>query len=98
MMRGHHHAPAACPQGKRLPEARSSLPVLAGCPTRLRLAPRSRLWQVLMYSRSLRFAGLACGCPVRTTAELLLALLPAWQFSREPDLCTGYAELQVRPR
>ena len=41
---------------------------------------------------------LAYGCPVRTTAELLLALLPAWQFSREPDAGTGYAELQVRPR
>ena len=40
----------------------------------------------------------AYGCIVRTTAELLLALLPDWQFSREPDAATGYAELQIRPR
>jgi predicted DNA-binding protein with PD1-like motif len=40
----------------------------------------------------------AYGCIVRTTAELLLALLPAWHFSREADAATGYAELQIRPR
>lgn len=39
----------------------------------------------------------AYGCTVRTTAELLLALLPTWQLSREPDPATGYAELVVRP-
>jgi hypothetical protein len=38
------------------------------------------------------------GCTVRTTAELLLAALPQWQFTREPDSATGYAELVVRPR
>ena len=38
------------------------------------------------------------GCIVRTTAELLLVLLPDWQFSREADAATGYAELQIRPR
>ena len=38
------------------------------------------------------------GCIVRTTAELLLAVLPGWHFSREQDAATGYAELQVRPR
>jgi uncharacterized protein len=38
------------------------------------------------------------GCTVRTTAEVLLALLPAWQFTREADAATGYAELVVRPR
>lgn len=27
----------------------------------------------------------APGCTVRTTAEVLLALLPDWQFTREPD-------------
>ena len=38
------------------------------------------------------------GCVVRTTAEVLLALLPAWHFNREADAATGYAELQLRPR
>ena len=39
----------------------------------------------------------AAGCIVRTTAEVLLALLPEWQFAREPDATTGYDELVVRP-
>lgn len=38
------------------------------------------------------------GCIVRTTAEVLLALLPEWQLRREPDAATGYAELFARPR
>lgn len=38
------------------------------------------------------------GCIVRTTAEVLLAVLPAWEFSRVPDAATGYLELQIRPR
>lgn len=37
------------------------------------------------------------GCIVRTTAELLLALLPEQQFSREFDSATGFKELAVRP-
>ena len=37
----------------------------------------------------------APGCIVRTTAEVLLALLPEWAFSREPDAATGYGELVV---
>jgi predicted DNA-binding protein with PD1-like motif len=40
----------------------------------------------------------APGCIVHTTAEVLLALLPDWQFSREPDANTGYDELVVRER
>lgn len=40
----------------------------------------------------------AYGCIVRTTAEVLLAPLPQWQFSREHDPHTGWAELVVRPR
>jgi predicted DNA-binding protein with PD1-like motif len=40
----------------------------------------------------------APGCIVRTTAEVLLALLPEWAFSREPDAATGYDELVVRAR
>jgi predicted DNA-binding protein with PD1-like motif len=38
------------------------------------------------------------GCTVRTTAELLLAALPGWRFTREPDAATGYAELVARAR
>ncbi|SEA01862.1 PPC domain-containing DNA-binding protein [Variovorax sp. YR216] len=38
----------------------------------------------------------APGCIVRTTAELLVAWLPEWRFSREPDALTGYAELVIR--
>lgn len=41
---------------------------------------------------------LGLGCRVRTTAEVLLALLPDWDFSRVLDLWTGYAELVVQPR
>jgi len=37
----------------------------------------------------------APGCIVRTTAEVLLALLPEWRFSREHDEATGYAELRM---
>ena len=40
----------------------------------------------------------AYGCIVRTTAEVLLAALPDWDFSRAPDARTGFAELRVRPR
>ena len=40
----------------------------------------------------------APGCIVRTTAEVLLALLPEWEFAREPDALTGYDELVVRER
>lgn len=38
------------------------------------------------------------GCRVRTTAEVLLALLPDWRFERAPDAATGYAELVIQPR
>ena len=36
------------------------------------------------------------GFLVRTTAEVLLALLPGWRLTREPDAGTGYDELVVR--
>jgi uncharacterized protein len=36
------------------------------------------------------------GCIVRTTAELLLALLPGWGFTREHDARTGWSELVIR--
>lgn len=38
------------------------------------------------------------GCIVRTTAEVLLALLPEWAFSRGLDAATGYLELEVTKR
>jgi predicted DNA-binding protein with PD1-like motif len=40
----------------------------------------------------------AYGCVVRTTAEVLLACLGAWRFSREHDADTGHDELVVRHR
>lgn len=40
----------------------------------------------------------AYGCIVRTTAEVLLAPLPDWHFTREPDGVTGWSELVVRRR
>lgn len=41
----------------------------------------------------------AAGCMVRTTAEILLALLPDHEFSRELDAAgSGFRELVVRPR
>ena len=36
------------------------------------------------------------GCLVRTTAEILIALLPDYRFSREPDAESGYKELAIR--
>ena len=33
------------------------------------------------------------GCVVRTTAEVVIALLPGWEFRRELDAATGFNEL-----
>lgn len=41
---------------------------------------------------------LCAGSLVRTTAELVLGLLPGWQFLRELDPATGFEELQIRRR
>lgn len=38
----------------------------------------------------------ARGCTVRTTAEILLALLPDHRFSREHDPASGFLELAIR--
>ncbi len=35
------------------------------------------------------------GCPINTTAEIVLVDLPGWAFSRQPDAGTGYRELVV---
>lgn len=40
---------------------------------------------------------LGYGCTVRTTAEVLLALLPRGTLTREHDAATGFNELLVRP-
>ncbi|UXH79140.1 PPC domain-containing DNA-binding protein [Roseateles amylovorans] len=37
------------------------------------------------------------GNQVRTTAEVLVAVLPDWQLTREVDAATGYKELVIRP-
>lgn len=37
-------------------------------------------------------------CIVRTTAEVLVMLLPKWSFARAPDPTTGFAEPVVRGR
>jgi predicted DNA-binding protein with PD1-like motif len=39
----------------------------------------------------------APGCIVRTTAEILVAVLPEHRFSREPDPESGWDELAIRP-
>ena len=41
---------------------------------------------------------LCSGSLVRTTAELVVGLLPEWQFRRELDPATGYAELRISPQ
>ena len=38
------------------------------------------------------------GCVIRTTAEILVAVLPEWDLSREHDPASGYPELVVRRR
>ena len=38
------------------------------------------------------------GSIVRTTAEVVIAMLPGWQFRRELDAATGFNELTVRGR
>jgi uncharacterized protein len=40
---------------------------------------------------------LGTGNIVRTTAEVLVAVLPTWSFTREPDPASGYDELVVCP-
>jgi len=49
-------------------------------------------------SRGSVIGGHLCGGSlVRTTAELVVGLLPDWRFSRELDPATGFAELRIRP-
>ena len=41
---------------------------------------------------------LCAGSLVRTTAELVIGLLPEWRFRRELDPATGYTELRISPQ
>lgn len=41
---------------------------------------------------------LGVGSLVRTTAELVVGVLPDWSFRREIDPATGFRELQIRQR
>ena len=43
-------------------------------------------------------AHLGYGCLVRTTAEVLIAVLPEWKLSREHDAASGYKELTISRR
>ncbi|WP_126147431.1 PPC domain-containing DNA-binding protein [Synechococcus elongatus] len=36
------------------------------------------------------------GCRIFTTAELVLGILPGWQFERQRDAQTGYPELEAK--
>ncbi len=36
------------------------------------------------------------GCTVRTTCEVVIALLPGWEFRRELDVATGFRELAAK--
>jgi len=38
------------------------------------------------------------GCKVRTTCEVVIALLPGWEFRRELDVATGFRELAAKSR
>jgi predicted DNA-binding protein with PD1-like motif len=64
------------------------------------LAPDGPHLHITVADASGRVSGghMGPGCIVRTTAELLVALLPALRFSREDDPATGYKELVVRER
>jgi len=47
-------------------------------------------------SRGAVIGGHLCvGSLVRTTAELVIGLLPQWRFNRKLDPATGYADLQI---
>jgi predicted DNA-binding protein with PD1-like motif len=39
----------------------------------------------------------AVGCVVRTTAEIVIAVLPEYCFTRVTDLTTGFVELAIAP-
>ena len=74
---------------------RGELEILSLCGT---LSPDGAHLHIAIADRSGAVIGghLGVGSLVRTTAELVIGLLPEWQFSRKLDLATGYAELQIK--
>lgn len=64
------------------------------------VTPQSAHLHVAVSTASGRVLGghLGYGCLVRTTAEILLAVLPEWQLSREHDPASGYGELFIARR
>jgi predicted DNA-binding protein with PD1-like motif len=62
------------------------------------VAPDSSHLHILLADAAGQVLGghVAPGCRVRTTAEVLLALLPDWSFGRAPDPQTGYDELRIQ--
>ena len=60
-------------------------------------ADGSHLHIAIADSRGAVIGGHLCpGSLVRTTAELVVGLLPEWRFRRERDPATGYAELAIK--
>ncbi|NYE59219.1 hypothetical protein FHW58_000371 [Duganella sp. 1224] len=60
-------------------------------------ADGAHLHMAVSDARGALLGGHVCaGCVVRTTAEVLLALLPERRFTREHDARTGYPELTIR--
>jgi predicted DNA-binding protein with PD1-like motif len=49
-------------------------------------------------SGAVRGGHLCAGSLVRTTAELVVGLMPHWRFNRQLDPATGYAELRITPQ
>jgi len=62
------------------------------------IAPDASHWHMSVADHEGRVFGghVAYGCAIRTTAEVLVALLSDWTFAREHDPETGYAELAIR--
>ena len=73
---------------------RGDLEILSLCGTLS--SDGAHLHITLAGSNSAAIGGHLCGGSlVRTTAELVIGLLPEWRFRREHDPTTGYAELQI---
>ena len=73
---------------------RGDLEILSLCGT---LSPDgSHLHIAVANSNGTVIGGHLCGGSlVRTTAELVIGLLPEWRFRRELDPTTGYPELEI---
>lgn len=74
---------------------RGELEILSLCGT---LSPDGAHLHIAVANSSGSVIGghLCSGSLVRTTAELVIGLLPEWRFRRELDPATGYAELEIK--